>query len=46
MVDSSKMISVAISIFKKIEELKLRQDDILFLIQEAKAANIKILFRL
>ena len=36
MVDSSKMISVAISVFKKIEELKLRQDDILFLIQEAK----------
>jgi len=36
MVDSSKTISVAISVFKKIEELKLRQDDILFLIQEAK----------
>ena len=36
MVDSSKMISVAISVFNKIEELKLRQDDILFLIQEAK----------
>ena len=46
MVDSSKMISVAISVFKKIEELKLRQDDILFLIQEAKQQNIKILFRL
>ena len=28
MVDSSKTISVAISVFKKIEELKLRQDDL------------------
>jgi len=36
MVDSLKTISVAISVFKKIEGLKLRQDDILFLIQEAK----------
>ena len=36
MIDSSKTISVAISVFKKIEELKLRQDDIIFLIQEAK----------
>ena len=41
MVDSSKMISVAISVFKKIEELKLRQDDILFLIQEAKQQILK-----
>jgi len=41
MVDSSKMISVEISVFKKIEELKLRQDDILFLIQEAKQQILK-----
>ena len=41
MVDSSKMISVAISVFKKIEELKLRQDDILFLVQEAKQQILK-----
>jgi cell division protein FtsA len=41
MVDSSKTISVAISIFKKIEELKLRQNDILFLIQEAKQQILK-----
>jgi len=41
MVDSSKMISVAISVFKKIEEMKLRQDDILFLIQEAKQQILK-----
>ena len=41
MVDSSKMISVAISVFKKIEELKLKQDDILFLIQEAKQQILK-----
>jgi cell division protein FtsA len=41
MVDSSKMISVAISTFKKIEKLKLRQDDILFLIQDAKQQILK-----
>jgi cell division protein FtsA len=41
MVDSSKMISVAISVFKKIEELKLRQDDIQFLVQEAKQQILK-----
>jgi len=41
MVDSSKTISVAICVFKKIEELKLRQDDILFLIQEAKQQILK-----
>jgi cell division protein FtsA len=41
MVDSSKMISIAISVFKKIEALKLRQDDILFLIQEAKQQILK-----
>jgi len=41
MVDSPKMISIAISVFKKIEELKLRQDDILFLVQEAKQQILK-----
>jgi cell division protein FtsA len=41
MVDSSKTISVAICVFKKIEELKLKQDDILFLIQEAKQQILK-----
>jgi len=41
MVDSSKTISVAISVFKKIEQQKLRQDDVLFLIQEAKQQIIK-----
>jgi len=41
MIDSSKTISVAISVFKKIEELKLRQEDILFLIQEAKQQILK-----
>lgn len=46
MIDSSKTISVAISVFKKIEELKLRQDDILFFNSRSEAANKKILFRL
>ena len=41
MVDSSKTISVAICVFKKIEELKLKQEDILFLIQEAKQQILK-----
>ena len=41
MVDSSKMTSVAISVFKKIGELKLRQNDILFLVQEAKQQILK-----
>jgi cell division protein FtsA len=41
MMDSSKMISVAISVYKKIEELKLKEDDILFLIQEAKQQILK-----
>ena len=41
MIDSSKTISVAISVFKKIEDLKLRQDDILFLVQEAKQQILK-----
>ena len=36
MVDSSRMVSIAISVSKKIEELKLRKDNILFLVQEAK----------
>ena len=41
MIDSSKTISIAISVFKKIEEQKLREDDILFLIQEAKQQILK-----
>ena len=41
MIDSSKMISVAISVFKKIEELKLKQETILFLVQEAKQQILK-----
>jgi cell division protein FtsA len=36
MVDSSKMLSVGISISKKIDGLQLKKDDIQFLIQEAK----------
>jgi len=41
MVDSSKMISISISVSKKIEEKKLREDNILFLIQEAKQQILK-----
>ena len=41
MIDSSKTISIAISVFKKIEALKLKQEDILFLIQEAKQQILK-----
>ena len=36
MIDSSKMQSIGISVFKKIDELQLRQEDIQFLVQEAK----------
>tara|TARA_B100000780_G_scaffold226787_1_gene166006 strand:+ start:1067 stop:2173 length:1107 start_codon:yes stop_codon:yes gene_type:complete len=36
MVDSPKMLSVGISISKKIDGLKLKKDDIKFLVQEAK----------
>ena len=36
MVDSSKMLSIGISISKKIDGLQLKQDDIQFLVQEAK----------
>ena len=36
MVDSPKMLSVSISISKKINGLKLREENIQFLIQEAK----------
>tara|TARA_B100000767_G_scaffold138718_1_gene131149 strand:- start:127 stop:1236 length:1110 start_codon:yes stop_codon:yes gene_type:complete len=41
MIDSSKMISITISVSKKIEDVKLRQDNILFLIQEAKQQILK-----
>ena len=36
MVDSPKMLSIGISVSKKIDGLQLRQDDIQFLVQEAK----------
>ena len=36
MVDSPKMLSVGISVSKKIDELQLKQGDIQFLVQEAK----------
>ena len=41
MIDSSKMLSIGISVFKKIDGSKLRQDDIQFLIQEAKQQILK-----
>ncbi|WP_415321112.1 cell division FtsA domain-containing protein [Candidatus Pelagibacter sp. Uisw_092] len=41
MVDSTKMLSIGISISKKIEESKLRQDNILFMVQEAKQLILK-----
>ena len=41
MIDSSKMQSIGISVFKKIDELQLRQEDIQFLVQEAKQQILK-----
>jgi len=41
MLDSPKMLSVGISISKKIDGLKLKQDDIQFLVQEAKQQILK-----
>tara|TARA_B110000967_G_scaffold199898_1_gene234878 strand:+ start:1150 stop:2259 length:1110 start_codon:yes stop_codon:yes gene_type:complete len=41
MVDSPKMISIGISISKKIDEVQLKQDDIQFLVQEAKQQILK-----
>ena len=41
MVDSAKMLYVAISVSKKIEEKKLKEDNILFLVQDAKQQILK-----
>ena len=41
MIDSPKMLSIGMSISKKIDSLKVRQDDIQFLVQEAKQLIIK-----
>ena len=41
MIDSSKMLSIGISISKKIDESKLREEDIQFLVQEAKQQILK-----
>jgi len=41
MVDSPKMLSISISVSKKIDGLELKQDDIQFLVQEAKQQILK-----
>ena len=41
MIDSPRMISIGISISKKIDESQLRQEDIQFLVQEAKQQILK-----
>ena len=41
MIDSPNMLSIAISVSKKIDELKVRQEDIQFLIQKAKQQILK-----
>ena len=41
MIDSSEMLSIGISISKKINESKLREEDIQFLVQEAKQQILK-----
>ena len=41
MVDSPKMLSIGISISKKIDEIQLKHDDIQFLVQEAKHQILK-----
>ena len=41
MVDSPKMLSIGISISKKIDEVQLKHDDIQFLVQEAKQQILK-----
>ena len=41
MIDSSKTLSVGISVSKKIDESKLRHEDVQFLIQEAKQQILK-----
>ena len=41
MIDSPKMLSIGVSISKKIDDIKVRQDDIQFLVQEAKQIILK-----
>ena len=41
MIDSPQMISIGISVSKKIDESQLRQEDIQFLVQEAKQQILK-----
>ena len=41
MIDSPKMLSIGISVSKKIDGLQLKQDDIQFLVQEAKQQILK-----
>ena len=41
MVDSPKMLSVTVSVSKKIEEKRLKEDNILFLVQDAKQQILK-----
>jgi cell division protein FtsA len=41
MIDSQKMLSIGISIFKKFDGLKLKQENIQFLIQDAKQQVLK-----
>ena len=41
MIDSPKMLSIGISISKKIDEIQLKHDDIQFLVQEAKHQILK-----
>ena len=43
MIDSPKMISIGISVSKKLEGPKLKKEDIQFLIQEAKQQILKII---
>ena len=41
MIDSSKMLSIGISLFKKLDGSKLKQENIKFLVQEAKQQILK-----
>ena len=41
MIDSAKMLSIGISVFKKIDGLQLRKEDVQFLVQEAKQQILK-----
>ena len=46
MIDSSKMLSIGISISKKLDGSKLKKEDIQFLIQEAKQQILRILYKI